>query len=79
QIFNPKTGYGLELDIFIPTLDKAIEYNGEYWHQDKSRDLLKQELCKLKNISLLIIWNKEWKISGEKCKNKIKKFIFNKS
>jgi hypothetical protein len=50
QIFNPNTEKGLELDIFMPTLNKAIEYNGEYWHQDKSRDLLKQELCELKNI-----------------------------
>jgi hypothetical protein len=35
QIFNPETGYGLELDIFMPALNKAIEYNSEYWHQDK--------------------------------------------
>jgi hypothetical protein len=79
QIFNPETEYGLELDIFMPTINKAIEYNGEYWHQNESRDMLKQELCESKGIGLLIIWDRKWKISGEKCKNKIKKFIFNKS
>ena len=76
QIFNPETGNGLELDIFLPTLNKAIEYNGEYWHQDKNRDILKQKLCESKGIDLLTIWDRKWKISGEKCKNKIKKFIF---
>jgi uncharacterized CHY-type Zn-finger protein len=57
QIFNLNTGKGLELDIFMPTLNKAIEYNGEYWHQDKSRDLLKQELCELKNIVMKFLFS----------------------
>ena len=77
QIFNPKTGYGFELDIFMPTLNKAIEYNGEYWHQDKERDLLKQKLCKLKGINLLTIWDKEWVTNSGKYKSKIIDFIEN--
>jgi len=76
QIFNPKTNYNLELDIFMPELNRAIEYNGEYWHKDKSKDLLKQELCKLKMIDLLTIWDNEWKTQNNICKNKIKEFIF---
>jgi hypothetical protein len=77
QIFNPETGNGLELDIFMPDLNKAVEYNGEYWHKDKiNNDLLKQKLCELKGIDLLTIWDKEWKINNEKCKNKITKFLF---
>ena len=78
QIFNPKTERGLELDIFMPTLNKAIEYNGEYWHQNKDmkdRDLLKQQLCKSKGIKLLTIWDKEWSMDIDKCKIKIKRFI----
>jgi hypothetical protein len=78
QIFNPETGNGLELDIFMPTLNKAIEYNGEYWHQDEDRDLFKQHLCKSKSIKLLTIWDKEWKTQKDACKSKIKKFVFNK-
>jgi DNA-directed RNA polymerase subunit RPC12/RpoP len=76
QIFNPETGYGFELDIFIPTLNKAVEYNGEYWHQDKNRDLLKQQLCESEGINLLTVWDSEWKIDNGKCKNKIMEFIF---
>jgi len=77
QIFSPETKRGLELDIFMPGLGKAIEYNGEYWHEDKSRDLLKQRLCKDKNIDLLTILDKEWKIEKDVCKSKIKKFLSN--
>jgi len=77
QIFNPKTGYAFELDIFMPNLNKAIEYNGEYWHQDKSKDLLKQKLCEEKEINLLTIWDKEWKTEKTICKDRIKEFIFN--
>jgi len=78
-IFNPETGNGLELDIFMPALNKAIEYNGEYWHQDKTRDLLKQQLCKSKNINLLIIWDKKWRTQNSVCKNEVQKFLFNVS
>lgn len=77
QIFNPFTNYPLELDIFMPTLNKAIEYNGEYWHQDENRDLFKQGLCKSKNIDLLIIWENEWKTKRDVCEGKIKNFVFN--
>jgi len=77
QIFNPETGYGLELDIFMPEFGKAIEYNGEYWHRDKSRDLFKQQLCESRGINLLTIWDKEWKTQKNVCEEKIMKFVFN--
>ena len=77
QISNPDTGNGFELDIFMPDFNKAIEYNGEYWHQDKNRDLLKLQLCKDKNIDLLTIWDGEWKDNSDKCKEKMVSFIFN--
>ncbi len=75
-IVSPITNYPLELDIFMPDLSKAIEYNGEYWHQDKNRDLFKQKLCKSKMIDLLTIWENDWKIHNDACKSKIKEFIF---
>ena len=78
QIFSPETGHGLELDIFMPNLNKAIEYNGEYWHRDRKRDLLKQELCKLRNIELLTIWENEWVNDKDRCRKEIEKFIFEK-
>ena len=64
----------------MPILNKAIEYNGEYWHQNKdveARDLLKQQLCKEKGINLLTIWDNEWMVNNKRCKEKITGFIFN--
>ena len=63
QIINPKTGYNLELDIWIPELKKAIEYNGEYWHNNiiaEYRDSQKHLQCKNKGIDLLIIKEENW-------------------
>ena len=63
QIFNPKTGKMLELDIWLPVLNKAIEYNGEYWHSKKYvkyKDNQKLVQCKNKGIDLLIIEEEKW-------------------
>ena len=64
QIINPLTGHNLELDVWIPSLNKAIEYNGTYWHSkpyQKVKDLIKKEQCDKKGSDLLIIKDKEWK------------------
>lgn len=76
QISSPKTDHRLELDIFMPDLNKAIEYNGEYWHRKKGKDLLKQRLCKLKGIDLMFVWDNDWKKFPDICKNNIEAFIF---
>lgn len=63
QIVNTKTDRFLELDIWIPTLNKAIEFNGEYWHDNsysKYKDNQKIKQCKEKNINLLTIWYQNW-------------------
>jgi hypothetical protein len=50
-----------ELDIYMPDLNLAIEYNGMYWHsEDKTRHINKYNLCKEKNIQLLQFWDHEW-------------------
>lgn len=65
-----KTLGGLELDIYIPELNFAVEWNG-MWHYKKieyrdpklndsfekihARDLRKKKLCKEKGIELLVI------------------------
>lgn len=56
---------GRELDIFIPSLSMAIEYDGLYWHsekngKDKNYHLQKLEMCKTKNIKLLHIFEDEF-------------------
>ena len=67
----------MELDIYIPSLNLAIEFNGGYWHSEKFKDrnyhLLKYNLCKEKNIRLISIW--EWEILKDK--TKIENFIKN--
>ena len=46
---------GLELDIYIPSHNLAIEYNGLYWHSeefiDKNYHINKTELCEKKRYS----------------------------
>lgn len=47
-----------EIDIFYPTYNLAIEYNGEHWHSDedtKRRDDIKKKMCEDKNIFLLCL------------------------
>lgn len=47
-----------ELDIYYPIYHLAIEYNGKGWHFKREvidRDILKREICKERNITLLTI------------------------
>lgn len=41
-----------ELDIYIPSLRFAIEYDGEFYHQNIERDKYKDQICKNLNINL---------------------------
>ena len=65
-----------ELDIYIPSKNLAIEYNGLYWHSDifKNRNYHydKYKLCKEKNIKLLGIYADEWKNKTDLVKSMIK-------
>ena len=42
----------IELDIYIPSLKFAIEYDGIFWHKDKKRDERKNNICKENKIVL---------------------------
>jgi len=78
QILNPLTGRNLELDIWIPSLNKAIEYNGTYWHSlpdKKQNDKEKIKQCKEKGIDLLIITDDEWNNNKSTYKEKIEDWI----
>lgn len=54
----------LELDIYVPELNLAIEYNGIYWHNDQHKDkkyhVDKYLTCKGKGIHLIQIIEDEW-------------------
>ncbi len=43
---------GVELDIYIPSKQIAIEYDGAFWHKDKKRDERKNKFCKENKILL---------------------------
>lgn len=44
-----------ELDLYFPNYDFAVEINGDWWHKDKERDRIKNQLCKQQQINLLTI------------------------
>lgn len=55
----------LELDIYIPEKNLAIEFNGMYWHSinkgiDKNYHQIKSLLCREKGIRLIHIYEDEW-------------------
>ena len=65
-----------ELDILMPKLNIAIEYNGLRWHseeftKDKYYHLKKMEMCKEKNIKLISIFEDEWLHKKDIVTNKI--------
>lgn len=77
-LLNDSTKQPLELDIWIPKLNKAIEFNGCYWHSLPGRkkiDDLKIRLCERLGIDLLVIWDEEWTNDKEKCIEKICDFL----
>jgi len=66
-IISPK-----ELDLWLPELSMALEFNGNYWHDKKAwlsdveqgtfktREAVKSKLCFEKNIKLVHIWEDDW-------------------
>ena len=77
-LINPNTNCNLELDIWFPELNKAIECNGRYWHSTEKaseRDKVKLVLCQQKNINLLVLDDIEWAKNKQFCQHKIKNFI----
>ena len=43
--YRPKFLKGKEIDIFLPTLNIGIEYDGQFHHQNVERDYQKNKLC----------------------------------
>jgi hypothetical protein len=68
---------GSELDIYIPTLNIGIEFNGVYMHSDKVRDKeyhRKKHLAfREKGIRYIQVWEDDWLYRHEK----VKRFLRN--
>jgi hypothetical protein len=75
---NKKLLSGLEIDILLPELNIAIEFNGSYYHSDIFRDknyhLKKTKECEKLGIYLIHIWDVDWRLHKEK----IQSIILNK-
>lgn len=67
---------GKELDLYLPDLNLAIEFNGNYWHSDaivsSTKHLEKTLGCKEKGIRLIHIFEYEWDTMQDKLKNFLK-------
>ena len=67
----------LELDIYIPSLKLAIEYNGEFWHsvdkKGKNYHLNKRHACEAAGVRLISVCETDWKTKRER----VERIIFN--
>lgn len=55
---------GQELDVYLPDLNLAFEFNGLYWHSDINKEnnyhKNKTDLCEQHNVRLIHIFEDEW-------------------
>ena len=74
QIISP-----MELDIYLPFYNIAIEYDGLYWHSSKKVDkkyhVLKTNLCEKKDIRLIHVFEDEWLYKQNIVKSRIKTIL----
>jgi len=65
----------LELDIYLPELNLAFEYNGLFWHNELNKPnnyhKEKTEMCEKNEIHLIQIWEDDWEYKQEIIKSRI--------
>lgn len=78
---------GKELDVFLPEISLALEYNGIHWHDkngflkdlekgtSETNEMKKTLLCEKLGITLIHIWSDEWKKNTTREKEKLKNII----
>lgn len=78
-IKNDRKTIGLELDIYLPELKLAFEYNGIFWHSElykgKNYHLSKTNLCLDNDIQLIHIWEDDWILKNQIIKSRIKNLL----
>ena len=86
---NRYHNFGMELDVYIPSKNLGIEFDGYHWHNDKNslaREQKKYEICKKNNIKLIRVkdskatetfntCDKAFAIDNLKDTNQLKKII----
>ena len=76
-------GNRMELDIYLPELKLAFEYNGEYWHLLKEKRFpgchkKKRDRCMERKIELVEISDTQWRKNIDNMKRLISEVINNK-
>lgn len=70
--------YPYEIDVYLPDIKLAIEFNGLYWHSSLNKlenyHKIKYDMCIANNINLITIWEDDWIFKQEI----VKSFILNK-
>lgn len=67
-----------ELDIWLPDIKVAIEFNGTYWHSLDNiaeSDHYKKIQCEAKGIKLISISESSWNNNKEFCKSQLSKMV----
>ena len=71
---------GFELDIYLPSLKIAFEYNGIYFHSSNKKDKYyhqdKTKACYNAGIRLAHILETEWQDNKDGVKDKVKRLLF---
>ena len=74
-----KTVFGHELDIYVPSLKLAVEFDGLYWHNELKKPdvyhLRKTEDCAACGIRLLHVFEDEWNYKMDIVKSRISGII----
>lgn len=77
-----------EVDIYLPEINLAIEFNGDYWHSDKflvpnhgksSHDYHSHKLSKGldKGVNVIFVWESDWEFNTDSIKADIIDAILN--
>lgn len=68
-----------ELDLYIPELKIAFEFNGVYWHQEKyvgkNKHQYKTLECRKNGVKLITVFSDDWKYKKDIVKRRIMHFL----
>ena len=66
---------GIELDIYVPSLKLAIEFDGLYWHDERKKSptyhVRKTDLCEQNGIQLIHVFEDEWNFNQDVVKSRL--------
>ena len=68
---------GYRLDGYIPSLNTAIEFHGNYWHRRDWRIYVKscvRDWDISRHLNLVVVWENDWNANPERVIEKIKRF-----